>query len=207
MTRRFTLAVGIAACAALAGAMVTRPAANTQQSLVPLLVREPTGALFAMTGPHSEVRTPQFRPVASQEVFDKIWLMHSGDDVTKAAQGWPMIPQIDFKSCYALFIFGGDTTNTNGYRVREVITEDDAITVRYETDSYQTASFDGPDHGNAVRPWAMFLIPTPAGRTVILERNVQGMHDLHPEWKQTAVFPGQIGIGQTIQGTEQRGEP
>ncbi len=205
MTRRITLAVAVATFAVLAGAIATRPVVITQPAQGAAL--EPSRALLVLTGHDSQVTKAQFRPAASQKVFDELWLMHKGDSVTKAAQGWPMIPQIDFNACYAIFIFGGDTANTNGYRVRDVITEVDAITVRYETDSYQTSSFNGIDHGNAVRPWGLILIPAPKGRTVILEQNVQGMRDTEPKWKQRVTFPGRIGIGRTIGGTSQHGSP
>ncbi len=119
MTRNVALIVAAVASTAVAGAIAARS--------------EPpqTGkALLVVTGHESEIRAPRIELARSQDVFDGIWIRHMGERVTKAAQGWPMTPQIDFAACSAIFIFGGDTTNANGYRVLDVVTEPDAVTVR-----------------------------------------------------------------------------
>ena len=100
----------------------------------------------------------RYRLAASQEVFDEVWIGHMGDRVTRAAQGWPMPPRVDFDACEAIFIFGGDSTNTNGYRVVETVEVADAVTIRFEDISFQTSSLDGKDSGVPARPWAMLLI-------------------------------------------------
>ena len=127
-----------------------------------------------------------------------------GERVTRAAQGWPMTPQVDFEACDALFVFGGDRVNCNGYRIMDVIEEDDAVTIRIERISYQTSSFNGEDKGDAARPWAMMVLPH-TDKTILLEENVQGLIGEPPKWKQRAAFPGLIGVGRPVGGTRQQG--
>lgn len=163
-------------------------------------------ALFVMTGSESEIATPRHHLAASQEVFDELWVEHMGDRVQRAAQGSPMPPRIDFDACEAILIFAGDGFNSNGFRVADVINEPDAVTVRVERISYQTASFDGPDRGDPARPWAMLLLPA-TDRTIILEENVQGLIGGEAIWQQRAAFPGLIGVGRPVPGTAQRPAP
>lgn len=160
--------------------------------------------LMVMTGHESDVAEARYRLAASQEVFDEVWVGHMGDRVTRAAQGWPMPPRIDFEACEAIFIFGGASTNTNGYRVMETIEAADAVTIRFEDISFQTSSLDGADAGVRARPWAMLLIEK-TDKTVVLEQNVQGLIGGDPIWKERASFPGRIGVGRPVGGAAQRG--
>lgn len=164
---------------------------------------EPGKAQLVITGPTSDIEAPLYRLASSQAVFDELWTQHMGDRVTRAAQGWPLTPTIDFEACEALFVFGGDRTNSNGYRVMDVIDEKDAVTVRFEDISFQTSSLDGEDSGVAARPWAMILIPA-TDRTIFLEDNVQGLIGAEPKWKRRAAFPGVIGVGRSVGGTQQK---
>ena len=82
----------------------------------PSRVRAP----LVMTGAHSEVTGARYQLVASQELFDLVWKEHQGETVELAAQGWPIVPEIDFESFCVLWVFGGETANSNGYRVVEV---------------------------------------------------------------------------------------
>ncbi|MCB9846512.1 MAG: hypothetical protein H6811_11070 [Phycisphaeraceae bacterium] len=115
-----------------------------------------------------------------------------------------MTPQIDFEACEAVLVFGGDGFNANGFRVVEMSAEPDAVTVRIERISYQTASFDGPDPGDPVRPWAMILLPA-TDRAIVLEENTQGVIGGEPIWTCRAAFPGVVGIGRPVEGARQSG--
>jgi hypothetical protein len=159
--------------------------------------------LLTMTGRTSEIDEPMYRLAASQAVFDDLWVRHLGERVPRAAQGWPMTPQIDFDRVSAILIFGGDRINCNGYRIMEISEEPDALTIRFERISYQTVAMEPEHRGDAVRPWAMLVIPR-TERTVFLEENVQAIIGHPPEWRQRAVFPGRIGVGRPVDGTEQR---
>ena len=162
----------------------------------------PTRPLLVMTGWVSEIAEPRWRLAASQAVFDEEWMAHMGDRVQRAAQGWPMTPSIDFTACQAIFIFGGDGFNANGFRVEQMVEAADALTIRFDRISFQTSSSDGPDHGHPARPWAVVVVPR-TDRTVILEENVQGLIGEPPVWKRRAAFPGRIGVGRTVPGTGQ----
>ncbi len=159
--------------------------------------------VMVMTGRDSDVTKPRYQLAASQELFDLVWKEHVGDRLEVAAQGWPIVPVIDFEHYSVLFIFGGETTNANGFRVMEVLEEEDAMTVRFERDSYQTMSMTGEDRGDAVTPWAMILLPA-TQRTLLVEENVQTMHAPEPDWRERAAFQGRIGTGRVVPGTRQR---
>lgn len=165
----------------------------------------PTRPLLVLTGHRSEIRQRRDRLAASQEVFDAIWKEHRGDAIEKAVQGWPMTPSIDFTRATALFAFDGDRQNSNGFRVMEVVEEENARTIRIEAISFQTASFDGEDPGVDVRPWVLVLTAR-TDKTIFVEENVQGLIGGPPIWKQRAAYPGRIGVGRPVPGTRQAGD-
>jgi hypothetical protein len=204
---RGTACAAIVVSAAVCG-MVAMPRMTEARMAADDAVRAPEAparALVVMTGHEAKQRTPHFVRVATQEVFDEHWIAAMGDRVERAVQGWPLTPVIDFEVCNALMLFGGDRTNSNGYRVLDILDEPDAVTVRVEDYSFQTMSIDGPDHGVDVRPWALIVIPA-TERTVFIETNVQSLKAGAPKWKRLAAFPGKIGIGRAVGGTAQTGE-
>lgn len=146
--------------------------------------------LMVMAGHDSEIDVERYVLASSQQAFDEQWIAHQGDRVARAAQGWPMTPQIDFESCAAIFIFGGDAFNSNGFRVVDIIEGAGVVKVRFEPISFQTSSLEGEDPGIRVRPWAMVLIER-TDRTIILEEDVQGLIGGEPIWKVRATFPDQ----------------
>ncbi len=172
------------------------PSANNDARLVA------ASALVTTTGRTSNIHEETYLLCGSQEIFDQAWLEHQGDQFNRAAQGWPMTPQIDFDQCHVLLLFGGDRVNCNGYRYIEVIQEHDAITYRVDLITYQGSSVTAKDSGVAAQPWAMIVIPS-TKKTLLIEENMQGMKNQPPKWKQRAVFPGHIGIGRPVEGTRQ----
>lgn len=161
--------------------------------------------MLVQTGMVSEIGESGYHNAASQEVFDRLWITHMGGRVEKAAQGWAMTPQIDFDACEAVFLFGGDRINSNGFRVVEMLEEDDAVTIRYESISFQTAGVGGDGGAARARPWAFVLIEK-SGRTIFLEENTQNIIGRDPIWTGRAAFPGEIGIGRVVPGTRQWGD-
>ncbi len=192
-----TLTAITAALALVAAAARPGPDGQMSQTGRPIL---------SMTGSHSGVTAAQYRLAASQEVFDKLWLEHLGDDPPRAALGQIQSPQIDFETVVAIFIFAGNSANTGGYTINELIHQSDAITVRYAARTFQTAAIEGQDPGEPTRPWAMVLIPA-TGKTIYLEEKITALPDQPMvAWKQQAVFPGRIGIGRPVGGTGQSGQ-
>lgn len=155
---------------------------------------EKTVPVMVMTGPTSDIGASRYESARSQEAFDALWVEHMGDRVTRAAQGWPMTPTIDFARYEAVFMFGGEATNSNGFRIVEMFDRPDEVLVRFEDISFQTASFDGEDAGVASRPWAMVLIERTEKR-IILEQDVRSLIEGDPIWKRRAVFPARRAQG------------
>ncbi|MCP5022586.1 MAG: hypothetical protein GY930_12535 [bacterium] len=162
-------------------------------------------ALVTLTGRESDVVKPTYKLIRNQEDFDKVWLAHKGSRVNRAAQGWPMIPQLDFKRVQALMLFGGDREQCNGYRIVEILEEADVVTVRIDLITYQTTSTGfGEDENfdNSVQPWALMVLPA-TGKSIIVEENTQSMKNHPAKWTRRAGFQGFKGIGRYILDTPQ----
>ncbi len=162
-------------------------------------------ALITLTGRESDVLEPTYELIRCQEDFDKIWLAHKGSRVNRAAQGWPMMPQLDFKRVEALLLFGGDSQNCNGYRIVEIIEEADLVTVRIDLITYQTTSTgfgDEEEFDNSVQPWALMVLPA-TGKSILVEENTQSLKNRPAKWTRRAGFQGFKGIGRYILDTPQ----
>mgnify|MGYP001313214653 CR=1 FL=1 len=183
--RRFSATASLAlalCCGTIWSASAQAPEAQADEA-----ARPAPRVLFSMTGRESEIRLPRYYLVTTQETFDALWTEHMGPRVTKAVQGWPMPPRVDFESHAAVFIFGGDAINCNGMTVEEIADEPGGLLIRFDAITFQTMSIDGPDLGEAGRPWIMLLIDRPTG-PVRLEENVQNLIGEPPIWRKRAVF-------------------
>ena len=159
-------------------------------------------ALAVFTGHTSALASFQAVRCASQEVFDEQWVAGMGDDVTPRGARVADAARHRLRTVRSTASVRGNRTNTNGYRVLELVEAPDAVTVRLEDISFQTASLDGEDHGVPTRPWALILVPRTA-RTIFIEDNAQRLKNGTVQWTRRAAFPGHIGIGRTVPGTRQ----
>ncbi len=162
-------------------------------------------ALVTLTGRESDVVKPTYKLIRTQEDFDKAWLAHKGSRVNRAAQGWPMMPQLDFKRVEALMLFGGAQEQCNGYRIVEIIEEADLIRVRIDLITYQTTSIgfgEEEESDNSAQPWALMVLPA-TGKSIIVEENTQSMKNHPAKWTRRAGFQGFKSIGRYILDTPQ----
>jgi len=204
MNRRITVGITVTVAALAIVAFVSQPTAAVPQPSTDAPTTERGLPILTMTGSDSGVTRTQYRLAGSQEVFDQLWLAHLGDTPPRDVLGHIQSPQIDFDSVNAIFIFGGDRLNTSGYTINTVEHEDDAITIRYSANSFQTATIQGQDPGEPTRPWALVLIPATGKTVYLMEQNLSKRTKV-PSWTQRAVFPGRIGIGRPVEGTRQTG--
>lgn len=165
---------------------------------------QPGRALLVLTGPDGGAQQPVWTIARSQEVLREAWIEVRGEGVATAAQGWPLVPQVDFDRCEAILIARGPSHNANGYRVIEVTEDEGSVTVRVARDAFQTAGM-GPGGGRvASNPWALILIPR-TDKTIFLHENTQNLIGGEPIWTERAAFPGLIGVGTPVPGTRQTG--
>jgi len=143
--------------------------------------------LLVETGRVSEIGEQRFYRAFNQQMFDRIWSAHMGDRVTKAVQGWPMTPQVNFDRCEVVMLFAGGRANSNGLRIVETVEGDDLLTIRYESISFQTAG-RGADGGVVrSRPWAMVLIER-SGKAIEIQENTQNIIGADPIWTTRVVL-------------------
>lgn len=143
-------------------------------------------AVMTLTGEMSEVREGSVERITDAKRWEAVWDLHRGD--AKGMYDWAGRPEIDFERYMVLAIFAGERTNHSGWSVESWRDAGGHILVRYDARTFQTASFDGPDHGVATRAYGFFILPRSA-RPMRLEENVQGLIRGEPIWKESHRFP------------------
>ncbi|MCA9285991.1 MAG: hypothetical protein KDA22_12280 [Phycisphaerales bacterium] len=173
----------IAAAAIVLGALAFAAPAPQQRAemAVPVLVK--------WTGARSAIEQPRVERIADPERWVAVWKEHRGDGIEKNARNWPVWPEVDFERCMVLCIFGGRSTNTDGWNIESVADRGADLLVRYDAMTFQTASFGGePDHGASTSPYGIFVLPRSA-KPIVMEENVQGLIGRPPVWKEKHRFP------------------
>ena len=136
-------------------------------------------------GHYSLITERQFVRITTAEQWQKLWDRHRGEDIPRNALGWSAIPQVDFDTCLVVAFFRGNAWNTNGEFVVEMADRHDAVRIRFDSSTFQTA---GPDGGGVrVTPFGMWVIPR-TGKAIVIEENVQGLIGREPKWKEQHRF-------------------
>ena len=174
ITRTALLALPLAAIAVAALA----PAPSKTNPLAPFV---------SFIGPTSAVETREITRITTQDDWSALWQRHTGKAEATVNLGRPIIPEIDFSRCTVLAVFHGKSKNSNGNEVVEVERKGDRVVVRYDSRSYQTASFDGPDHGVDCTPYGIFILPRHE-QPLIVEENTQNLIGKPPVWTERARF-------------------
>lgn len=184
MHRRFTLFSVTLAIVVIVAAGISVNARERGEATGATVETKP---YFAMSGPNSAIDYRAFAVIRDQETFDLMWQKHKGDGIERAGQGWPLSPDVDFDSCMVVALFRGDSVNCNGEQIESIHEHEDHLEVRYDSVTYQTASFDGKDRGNAVTPYGIFVVPR-VDKKVHLVENVQGFIGQPPKWERQAII-------------------
>ncbi len=141
------------------------------------------------SGADGHIKAPEFVRITEPAAWLDLWLRHTGSEVPHDARWSVQHPRIDFDRYMVVAVIRGETTNTRGERMEGWSISEDRCLVRYDSASYQTASFDGkPDPGSRAVSFGIWVLPKTAAQ-IVFEENVQGMQDKHPIWKERHRIP------------------
>ena len=141
----------------------------------------------AWAGPQSQVAGPKFERIRTQEQWEKLWLLHTGEQAQFGAYGAVGVPVVDFDRFEVVACFRGDSWNSNGEHIESIEPGPDRVLIRYDSMSYQTA---GPDGGGVkVKPFGIWVIDR-TDMPIVMEENVQGLIGQPPIWKEMHRFDG-----------------
>lgn len=180
--RRGVIGLGVLAAAVLAGAGAV---------VQPVESRPP---VVQWAGAHSEIDGEGFRLVTDREAWAALWEAHRGECAERGHQGWVTPPEIDFERCMVVAYFRGEAARNNGEVARAVFRRGGELVVRFQSATFQTASF-GPDDepDEAGTPYGLWVVDRFDG-PVIVEENRQGLIGGDPVWREAHRF-GALGAG------------
>lgn len=142
------------------------------------------------SGPRSKIDQREFHRVRDAAAWAVLWKRHTGDDAPKliAHGSGILVPEIDFDRYEVIAFFRGSSTNNDGEVVESVARIGEIVRVRFDSYSFQTASFGPkPDTGAKVTPYGIWVLERTDGAASV-EENAQGMKNGAPEWKERHRF-------------------
>jgi hypothetical protein len=175
-----SIRLGILAAAALGGAIALGLAPAQEQGA------DASKELISpvqWSGPHSRIRDKRLVQIADREAWMELWAEHKGDKAERliAHGGGVAAPRIDFERYLVVAMFRGETTNCDGESLVSLEEREKDVLLRFDSFTFQTSSFDGPDHGEPASSYGMWLVPR-TGKPITIEENTQGLIGREPIW-------------------------
>lgn len=141
-------------------------------------------------GHESKITERAFVIARTDDEWAELWSRHTGTPVSWGAMGRHSAPKIDFDRCLVVGYFNGRATNTDGQVAQSITTADDGVHVRFETASFQTASFGpGPDTGEATTSFGLWVIDKTDKPIIIEQAHIAGKGGA-TTWKVVQTFAG-----------------
>jgi len=142
-----------------------------------------------IVGHNSKITDKRFVLVQDERTWRELWSEHTG----VAAAGPPTryeVPMVDFARYMVVGSFNGAGTNTDGQIVQSITPGDGGVRIRFETSSFQTASFGpGPDKGVKTSCFGLWVIDR-TDKPIILEKARQGLKADPVRWVEVKRFEG-----------------
>lgn len=130
------------------------------------------------TGADSGIKKASSRLIADQSAWTALWAEHVKREASERVN--IKAPDVDFENEIVLAVFAGETWNSRGYYVHDILQGAARYTLRVDEVTFQT---EGPDGGGIkVTPYGIYVLPRTAA-TVVLEENVQSLLGKPPLWK------------------------
>ncbi len=149
-----------------------------------------TRPLVVLDGDDSHVTKGALICVSSEKEWDETWLEHIGK--APADRTFRGRLEVDFSRLMVVAVFLGDSINSRGIEVSEILDSPGTMTIRITRRSYQSMAGDEPDPPK--RPYAFIVLPK-SGKEIVLEENRQRYLGYPPEWKVHARLPSAANRG------------
>jgi hypothetical protein len=128
---------------------------------------------------------PGFTLVRDEESWRDLWQEHTAADA--GTTGRHFAPQVDFERCMVVAYFRGLATNEDGETVRAVDEADEHVRIRFVSDTFQTASFDGSGGTVRTSPFGIWVLPATTKAVVVEEGNAE-LKDRPLKWREVHRF-------------------
>lgn len=143
-----------------------------------------------LVGHDSKILSARFVLIRDDASWEALWAEHAGAAQKEGAMWRHAAPKIDFSRFMVVGVFGGATTNTDGEVAQSVTIADDRVRVRYESSTFQTASFGGQgDPGVKTAPFGLWVVEA-SDLPVVIEQARRGLKDSPVSWKEVKRFEG-----------------
>lgn len=144
---------------------------------------EPFRVLRKWEGSDSEVVDESCVVVTDKDAWSALWMAHTINPMDDPVDP-PKLPEVDFDSELVVAVFGGNSVNSRGYFVHEILNARNGWVIRVDETTYQTVN-----KADDVTPFGIWVLPKDGG-SIAVEENVQGLKNKAPLWKPIG---GQLG--------------
>lgn len=139
------VACSLAACAAMSG-LGNAPGKEVMPAV-------------QLVGHDSKIAEPRFVLIKDEEAWINLWSEHLGVAASHTPPTRHVVPKVDFARYIVVGSFHGAGTNTDGEVVQSVLVGDDAVRIRFESSSFQSAGLGpGGDPGVKTTSFGLWVI-------------------------------------------------
>ena len=124
---------------------------------------EPRTAYVQWAGHDSKVLHESYQLIRDEPAWRALWESRAGKSEYRN-----FAPKIDFTQCCIAAFFRGPSNNEDGEILQSITTEPDRVVLRFVPSTFQTASFNGEDHGINTVPFGIWVIPA-TDKPVVVE--------------------------------------
>ncbi|MBZ0137935.1 MAG: hypothetical protein K8I27_16385 [Planctomycetes bacterium] len=143
---------------------------------LPELATQAFRVLRKWEGADSEVVDKSCVVVSDKDAWSALWMAHTINPMDDPVNP-PKLPEVDFEKELIVAVFGGQSVNSRGYFVQEILNARNGWVIRVDETTYQTAN-----KADDVTPYGIWVLPKDSG-SIAVEENVQGLKDAGPVWK------------------------
>lgn len=163
-----------------------------------LQTQPPATVELLLTDDDSQIGEQGQHLISTQDEWQALWARHVGPDAMDPESGEVTpAPEIDFDTQLIAAVFIGAGRTSFGLTLMSFTSEDETLTIRYRSRSYQTAQGGRfhPDPVDAkkdfeqryghIRPYGFFVL-TRSPREIVLLQDTRGMAQPDPKWTERA---------------------
>jgi hypothetical protein len=141
-----------------------------------------------LLGHDSKIDRARFQLVTDAQTWRALWAEHTGRPVSYTPPDRHDAPEIDFSRFMVVAAFAGEITSTDALRAVDVTRGADALRIRYEPSTYQTAlappapNQPAPNRPAPATPFGLWIVER-TDAPVLIERAARDGKDAPARWE------------------------
>jgi hypothetical protein len=112
------------------------------------------------SGEFSQIKKDCYRRITAKDEWKSLWMDHKGVDPKKAKPAdWADMPEVDLDQCMVIAVVDSCEFSSTGFVVDSIMESPDLLTIRVQSNTYQTGVISQPFTGRTCEKQGENLVP------------------------------------------------